>query len=69
MHGRGEYRLSEMGRGKTRRGTATEDFLEEVISGCYKEYGMESNERKGIRSRWLPVAWHRGKEQPVFREL
>lgn len=50
-HGRGEYRLPEM-----------EDFLEEVISGSFKEYGMVNNEMKGICSGWQHEDWHRGKE-------
>lgn len=38
-----------------------EDFLEEVISGCFKEYSMVNNERKGICSGWQHEDWHRGK--------
>lgn len=33
------------------RGIATEDFLEEVISGCFKEYGTVSNERRASSQR------------------
>lgn len=51
------------------RGIATDDFLEEVISGCFKDYGTVNNERRASSQRSNMRTGTEVRTRPVFGAL